>query len=183
MRLVAELEEVIKREQVVPLTPGSTASGEAKITEDELSDLPPAIAAAWRAEAAASSEKRNETLVPPKEVARREYKQFQTCKQTWLAAQVVSARSASSSSATMKATDSLDFWREYKDDLPHLAAMARRYLGSPCSSAASESAFSVLGEVWRSKRATLSHAKAEAIVAVKSYLDGHLSQDGGFVAL
>lgn len=52
--------------------------------------------------------------------------------------------------------DALSFWKTYGDQIPLLKAMAQRYLATPGTSVASESAFSKSSYVGRKERARLS---------------------------
>jgi hypothetical protein len=52
--------------------------------------------------------------------------------------------------------DAITFWKTYGDQMPQLKAMAQRYLSTPGTSVASESAFSSSAYIARKERARLS---------------------------
>ena len=64
----------------------------------------------------------------------------------------------------------MDFWREHGNKLPILLTMARRYLSTPGTSVASESAFSVSAYVARKERARLSAENLSYTVFLKDKL-------------
>ena len=62
------------------------------------------------------------------------------------------------------------WWRENESRFPALAGVARRYLGAPCTSVASERLFSSAGHVFTDQRNRLAAERAEMIIFVKHNL-------------
>ncbi|KAH7704167.1 zinc finger protein [Aphelenchoides avenae] len=61
-------------------------------------------------------------------------------------------------------SDPLDYWRENAARFPQIAPIARRFLGAPATSVASEQTFSIIKCVFDPRRSKLSAHKAEALV-------------------
>ena len=64
----------------------------------------------------------------------------------------------------------LHYWRKYKMQFPGLSKLARKYLSSPATSAASERAFSKAGLVYSDQRKRLQGEKAEMILLLNANL-------------
>jgi hypothetical protein len=63
-----------------------------------------------------------------------------------------------------KDSDGLDWWRKYESTFPHLARIARRFLGIPASSAPSERVFSKYSIIWEKRKCNLKPETANDIV-------------------
>ena len=59
------------------------------------------------------------------------------------------------------------WWRENESRFPWIARVARRYLGAPSTSVASERLFSSAGNVFADQRSRLAADRAEMIIMVK----------------
>jgi hypothetical protein len=66
--------------------------------------------------------------------------------------------------------DALTFWKTHGEQMPLLKAMAQRYLATPGTSVASESAFSVSAYIARKERARLSPENLSYTVFLKDKL-------------
>jgi len=62
------------------------------------------------------------------------------------------------------------WWRDNESRFPGLARVARRYLGAPCTSVASERLFSSAGNVFTDQRSRLAADRAKMIIVVKHNL-------------
>ena len=60
--------------------------------------------------------------------------------------------------------DILAFWRMHEKEYPHLAKMARQFLGCPASSASVERIFSVAGQFFDDLRRQLDDEKLEELI-------------------
>ncbi|KAH7668172.1 Zinc finger BED domain-containing protein 4 [Aphelenchoides avenae] len=67
-------------------------------------------------------------------------------------------------------SDPLVYWKENASRYPLLAPVARRFLGAPASSAASEQTFSVAKAVYDPRRSKMSPRKAEALILLNRNL-------------
>ena len=63
--------------------------------------------------------------------------------------------------------DDVEFWIMHKSKFPKLFLCAQEVLGVPCSSASSERAFSVSGQISCCKRSSLSVMKVENLLIIK----------------
>ena len=61
-------------------------------------------------------------------------------------------------------TDPLDYWRTNAHRFPVIAPIARRFLGAPATSVASEQTFSVANAVFEPTRCRLDPRKAEMLI-------------------
>ena len=68
--------------------------------------------------------------------------------------------------------DVLEFWKGNQFRYPELSCMARDILSIPISTVASESAFSVGGQVFDQYRSSLKPAVVEALVCTRDWLFG-----------
>ena len=62
------------------------------------------------------------------------------------------------------------WWRQNEGRFPTLASVARRYLGAPCTSVASERLFSSAGQVFTDQRNRLAAERAEMLLFIKHNL-------------
>lgn len=67
-------------------------------------------------------------------------------------------------------SDPLKWWKENSHSFPHLAPLARKYLGIPATEASSERLFSAAGNVATQKRSCLSEEHLEQLVFLHEYL-------------
>ena len=63
----------------------------------------------------------------------------------------------------------LQYWKKCEIRLPRIARLARAVLAIPASSAGCERAFSVIGNLWRSRRASLSVERVEQMMFIRSH--------------
>jgi len=68
-------------------------------------------------------------------------------------------------------TEALDWWRAHKADLPLMSQVARSVLCIPASSASSERAFSMAGQIVNEKRTNLDPKRVEMLAYIKENFD------------
>lgn len=61
----------------------------------------------------------------------------------------------------------LEWWKDNQNQFPHLAKLAKRYLGVPATSVPSERVFSTAGDIVTAQRASLSPDNVDMMVFLK----------------
>lgn len=61
----------------------------------------------------------------------------------------------------------LVWWRDNENQFPHLAKLAKRFLGIPATSVPSERVFSTAGDIVRAQRASLTPDNVDMMVFLK----------------